>query len=317
MSTHLESVLKVPEPSAETKTNIPEVGGMRHPDPNFGYPSLSFAEHERMLARLKFKPGKNFMRRGAHVLDTHIDAINWEDALSRIVSWGTQHQSRYVTLCNVHSVVTASKSPDFNNVISQADMALPDGAPVAWALRREGFPQQQRINGPDLMWRYLAVAEKIGQRVFFYGSTEETLAKLQARIKEQFPKLRIAGMVSPPYRELTPEEDQAYIDQINHSGAHVLFVGLGCPKQEGWMAAHRGRIQAVMLGVGAAFDYHAGTIQRAPVWMQKIGMEWLHRLASEPRRLTRRYAVTNSVFVYRMLKAGLLGNQPPHREETR
>jgi N-acetylglucosaminyldiphosphoundecaprenol N-acetyl-beta-D-mannosaminyltransferase len=317
MSTRLESALKVSKLPAETTINNPEVGGMRHPDPNFGYPSLSFVEHERMLARLKLKPGKNFMRRGAYVLDSHIDAINWEEAVSRIVSWGSQHQSRYITLCNVHSVVTASHCAAFNDVIAQADLTLPDGAPVAWALRREGFNDQQRINGPDLTWRYLAIAEKIGQRVFFYGSTEETLAKLQARIKKSFPKLRIAGMVSPPYRALSPEEDQAHVDQINQSGAHVVFVGLGCPKQEAWMAAHRGRIQAVMVGVGAAFDYHAGTIQRAPKWMQKIGMEWLHRLASEPRRLAKRYAVTNSVFIYRMLKTTLFGNQPPRREETR
>ncbi|MFT3857428.1 MAG: WecB/TagA/CpsF family glycosyltransferase [Aquabacterium sp.] len=251
---------------------------MRHPDPNFGYPSLTFAEHERMLGHVQPKLDKKFMRQGAYVLDTHIDAISWEDVLGRIVSWGSQHQSRYVTLCNVHSVVTASQEADFNKVLSQADLTLPDGAPVAWSLRREGFPQQQRINGPDLTWRYLAVAEKIGQSVFFYGSTEATLEKLHARIKKEFPKLRVVGMVSPPYRDLSPEEDQAYIDQINKSGAHVLMVGLGCPKQEKWMAAHRGRIQAVMLGVGAAFDYHAGTVRRAPVWIQKIGMEWAHRL---------------------------------------
>lgn len=288
---------------------------MRHPDPNFGYPSLSFAEHERMAGRAQPKHGKKLMRQGAYVLDTHIDAISWEDVISRIASWAGKHQSRYVTLCNVHSVVTASQDAEFNNVLSQADLTLPDGAPVAWALRREGFPQQRRINGPDLTWRYLAAAEQIGQSVFFYGSTEETLNKLLTRIKSQFPKLRVAGMVSPPYRELTPEEDQAYVDQINHSGAHVLFVGLGCPKQEAWMAAHRGRIHAVMLGVGAAFDYHAKTIRRAPVWVQKIGMEWFSRLLSEPRRLTKRYAMTNSAFMYRMVKSMIFGTTPPSRKK--
>jgi N-acetylglucosaminyldiphosphoundecaprenol N-acetyl-beta-D-mannosaminyltransferase len=288
---------------------------MRHPDPDFGYPSLSFAEHERMLGHAQPKHIKQFMRQGAYVLDTHIDAISWEEVISRIVSWGAQRQSRYVTLCNVHSVVTAAQDVEFNKVLSQADLTLPDGAPVAWALRREGFAQQRRINGPDLTWRYLAVAEKIGQSVFFYGSTEDTLAKLLARIKKEFPKLRVAGAVSPPYRELSSEEDQAHVDLINKSGAHVLFVGLGCPKQEAWMAAHRGRIQAVMLGVGAAFDYHAGTIRRAPVWVQKIGMEWFHRLLSEPRRLLRRYALTNSVFMYRIVKNMLVGEPPTRRKE--
>lgn len=245
-------------------------------------------------------------RRGALVLDSHIDATSWDDALARVIEWGRQHQSRYITLCNVHSVVTASQDPVFKQVVAQADLALPDGAPVAWVLRRSGHPDQQRINGPDLTWRYLAVAEQIGQSVFFYGSSDDTLAKLRARISQSFPRLSVVGMISPPFRELAPAEDQAYIDQINQSGANVVFVGLGCPKQEIWMAQHRGKINAVMLGVGAAFDYHAGTIQRAPVWMRQLGLEWFHRLCSEPRRLARRYAITNTVFVYRTLKAMLV-----------
>lgn len=245
------------------------------------------------------------MRRGAFVLDSHINATDWDHVLADIIAWGWQHQSRYVTLCNVHSVVTASQDPEFRTVVAHADLALPDGAPVAWVMRHSGHPHQQRINGPDLTWRYLEAAEKVGQSVYFYGGSEETLVKLHARIKSSFPRLKVAGMVSPPFRELTATEDQAYIDQINQSGAHVLFVGLGCPKQEIWMAQHRGKINAVMLGVGAAFDYHAGTIQRAPAWMQKMGLEWFHRLCSEPRRLAKRYAVTNTVFVYRTLKAML------------
>jgi len=291
---------------------------MRHPDPNFGYPSLSLVERERLLAGVKqASKSKPFMRRGAHVLDTHIDAIGWDEVISRIASWAAHRQSRVVALCNVHSVVTASQEPTFQTVLSQADLALPDGAPVAWALRREGFSEQQRINGPDLTWRYLQVAEQLGQSVFFYGSTQDTLDRLMVTIKASFPKLKIVGMESPPYRELSAEEDQAYVDQINQSGANVLFVGLGCPKQEAWMAAHRGRIKAVMLGVGAAFDYHAGTIQRAPVWMQKIGMEWFHRLLSEPRRLFKRYTVTNSIFIYRMMKSLVLGNPSVQHEERR
>jgi N-acetylglucosaminyldiphosphoundecaprenol N-acetyl-beta-D-mannosaminyltransferase len=283
---------------------------MRHPDPNFRYPSLLLAERQRLMGDAQTN-GKSFMRRGAFVLDSHIDAIKWEDAISRMVSWASQRQSRYVTLCNVHSVVTASKCAAHNKVLAQADLTLPDGAPIAWALRREGFSQQQRINGPDLTWRYLAVAERLGQSVFFYGSSEDTLNKLRSRIEKQFPKLRIAGMVPPPFRELTPEEDQAHVDQINRSGAHVLFVGLGCPKQEAWMASHRGRVQAVMVGVGAAFDYHAGTIRRAPPWLQRMGMEWAFRMMCEPRRLIGRYASTNSVFVFRMLKSFIAGGSGP------
>lgn len=279
---------------------------MRHPDPDFGYPSQSFGDRVIKQVRPSVASHQGMLR-GAYVLDSFIDAITWEDALGRIVSWGAQRQSRYVTLCNVHSVVTASQNQDFNTVIRQADMALPDGSPVAWALRRAGFAKQQRINGPDLMWRYLAIAERIGQTVYFYGSTEATLDKLRLRLTEQFPNLRIAGSMSPAFRELTEVEDQAHVDAINQSGAHVVFVGLGCPKQEAWMAQHRGRIQSVMVGVGAAFDYHAGTLRRAPVWMQKSGFEWLHRLATEPRRLARRYVSTNTTFVTAMARLMIAG----------
>ena len=282
---------------------------MRHPDPDFGYPSQSFGDRVTRQARPPAAAHQGVLR-GAYVLDSFIDAITWEDALGRIVAWGAQRQSRYVALCNVHSVVTASQSADFGAVIRQADMALPDGSPVAWALRRAGFAKQQRINGPDLMWRYLAIAERIGQTVYFYGSTEATLEKLRQRLACHFPNLRIAGTLSPAFRELSAEEDQGHVNAINQSGAHVVFVGLGCPKQEAWMAQHRSRVHAVMIGVGAAFDYHAGTLRRAPVWMQKAGLEWLHRLASEPRRLAKRYASTNSVFVGRLMKTWLIEHTP-------
>jgi N-acetylglucosaminyldiphosphoundecaprenol N-acetyl-beta-D-mannosaminyltransferase len=276
---------------------------MRYPDHDISYPSRLLSERDQALALGNLKAGAHpMLRSGASVLDTHIDAISPSDAMLRIVSWASQRQSRYVTLCNVHSVVTASQSAHFNKVLCQADLALPDGAPIAWALRREGFVDQRRVNGPDLTWNYLEEAERIGHSVFFYGSSEDTLAKLKAVIQTRLPKLKIAGMLSPPFRQLTAEEEQAHVNLINGSGANAVFVGLGCPKQEAWMAANRGRIQAVMLGVGAAFDYHAGTVRRAPNWMRRLGLEWLFRLGAEPRRLARRYAVTNTVFVLRMLR---------------
>jgi len=280
---------------------------------------MSLLKRERLVSRLDISLGQSFMRKGAQVLDSHIDALSWEQAIARISGWAESRQSRFVTFCNVHSVVTASQDASFHEVIAQADLALPDGAPVAWALRREGFADQERLSGPDLMWRYLGHAEQTGQSVFFYGSTPETLEKLRARIGAHFPKLKIAGLESPPFRKLSPAEDQAYIDQINRSGANVVFVSLGCPKQEAWMAAHRGRIRSVMLGVGAAFDYHAGTIERAPVWAQKAGLEWLYRLCSEPRRLFKRYLVTNSIFIGRTLKAMMVGHPTParHKDDQR
>ena len=255
---------------------------------------------------------KDSFQSSAKVLDTNIDAMDWHEALNLISTWAVEHESRYAAFCNVHSVVTASKDECFREVLNQADLALPDGAPIAWSLRRAGFGQQKRINGPDFTWRYLAHAEATSQSVFFYGSSEETLSRLQARVQREFPRLRLGGMVSPPYRDLSQLEDQFYVDLINQSGAHVVFVGLGCPKQEFWMSDHRGRIQAVMLGVGAAFDYHAGVIPRAPLWMQRNGLEWLHRLGSEPTRLLRRYVTTNSVFVYRTFKS-MLGLERPSK----
>jgi N-acetylglucosaminyldiphosphoundecaprenol N-acetyl-beta-D-mannosaminyltransferase len=282
---------------------------MRHPDPNFGYPSLSFLEREQVLGGLKQQVKKKVVRSGAYVLDTFIDATSWDEAVKRIADWGAEHQSRYVTLCNVHSVVTGSQSERFSSVINGADMALPDGAPVAWALRKEGFAQQERISGPDLMLRCLAEAERRGQSVYFHGSGDETLTKLRARLMAKFPALKIAGMSSPPFRKLTEQETAGYTQKINESGAHLVFVGLGCPKQEVWMSEHRGAIKAVMIGVGAAFDYHAGTLRRAPLWMQQRGLEWLYRFVCEPRRLARRYLETNSIFVTKLAMRTLFGKE--------
>jgi len=234
----------------------------------------------------------------ATVLGASIDVLEWDTALNRIGSWAAAHESRYVCLCNSHSVVTTRQDAEFGRIVEAADMATPDGAPVAKMIRQFGFPGQQRINGPDLMWKYCAVAAQRGESIYLYGGKTATLELLQKRLLEQFPGLVIAGVYSPPFRAATAEEDQADVERINASGAGTVWVSLGCPKQEQWMAAHKNRINAVMIGVGAAFDYHAGTMQRAPLWMQRSGLEWLHRLVSEPGRLWQRYLVTNTIFVF-------------------
>lgn len=248
----------------------------------------------------------NINRSGASVLGSHIDALEWHEAISTICHWANMRESKYVAICNVHSVVTALQEPQHKQVINSADMATSDGMPITWMLRKLGFPRQQRINGPDLMWKYCEKVEKSGQKVFFYGSTDENLALLKARLLAEFPALQIAGMYSPPFRELTEAEDAEVVKRLNDSGAGVVFVGLGCPRQELWMQQHRGKIDAVMIGVGAAFNYHAGTIQRAPLWMQNAGLEWLHRLAADPKRLWKRYLVTNTLFIF-AATAQLLG----------
>lgn len=237
------------------------------------------------------------MRTLEQILGVTIDVLDWDEALERISTWAKMRESRIVCLCNVHSLVTASGDPAFGEIIREADLAAPDGMPVAWMLRCLGHAGQKRISGPDLMWRYCAGAAVRGEKIFLFGAGDATLVALEKRLRAAFPGLNIAGAHSPPFRDLTNEEDREIIDRINTSGANTVWVALGCPKQEQWMHTHRGRIRAVMLGVGAAFDYHAGTLRRAPRWMQLLGMEWLHRLACEPRRLWKRYLLTNTLFI--------------------
>ncbi|MBH1638809.1 WecB/TagA/CpsF family glycosyltransferase [Stenotrophomonas maltophilia] len=237
-------------------------------------------------------------RKTIRIVGGSIDALDWFDALSLLASWAANHESRVVCICNAHSVVTARQDKEFAAAVNSADMATPDGAPVAWLMRRLGASGQQRINGPDLMLKYCEAAAKRGESIYLYGGAETTLSILCDELPKRFPGLVIAGSHSPPFRALSEEEDAAIVRDINDSGAGTIWVSLGCPKQEKWMAAHRGRINGVMIGVGAAFDYHAGVISRAPLWMQNNGLEWLHRLASEPRRLWKRYFVTNTLFIW-------------------
>lgn len=226
-----------------------------------------------------------------------IDVLDWDEALTRIENWASRNESRVVAICNAHSVITAKEDPEFRQAVLQSDMATADGTPVAWTIRKLGHPGQRRINGPDLMMLYCERAALTGQKIFLYGNRESTLETLTGVLSSRLPGLLIAGSYAPPFRELSADEDEQIVRQINDSGAQVVFVSLGCPKQEKWMAAHRGRINAVMIGVGAAFDYHAGTVRRAPLWMQDAGLEWLYRLASEPGRLWRRYLTTNTAFI--------------------
>jgi N-acetylglucosaminyldiphosphoundecaprenol N-acetyl-beta-D-mannosaminyltransferase len=252
---------------------------------------------------------REHIRRQMSVLGNQIDAISWEAIIGRIRTWAERRESRYVCLCNVHSVVTGYRDANFRRVIDAADTAAPDGMPVAWVMRRRGVLGQERIDGPGLMWRYAEQAALDGTPVFLYGSAPATLHKLVGRLHDAFPGLKIAGYHSPPFRPLNAEEENEVVEMIANSGAAVVFVGLGCPRQEVWMANMSPRIPAVLIGLGAAFDYHAGVIKRAPRWMQQHGLEWLFRLAAEPRRLWRRYCVTNALFIYHVLRESAVGVQ--------
>ena len=236
------------------------------------------------------------------ILGTRINALSWEQATTRITAWAEKKESRMVCLCNVHVAVSARRDTGLRAALDVSDMITPDGAPLVWLMRKRSWPEQQRISGPDLMWCTLAKSEQLGLAVFLYGGTGSTLEKLLNIIQTSFPTLKIAGHISPPFRILRIEEESEICKHINQSGAQIVLVGLGCPKQEKWMARHKGRIHAVMLGVGAAFDYHAGTLQRAPLAWQHAGLEWLYRLMKEPTRLFRRYLMTNTLFLLAPLR---------------
>ena len=234
-------------------------------------------------------------RKRVDVLGSPIDITDIKSAASKIDSWASTRSFAAVCICNVHSIVTARAGTQLAAAIRDAEMATADGAPIAWLMRRVGATTQPRVAGPDLMDFYLLNAPA-NRRSFLYGSTSETLARLSQSFAVRYPKQVLAGKYSPPFRELTEEELDDIALMINASGAEVVWVGLGCPKQEKWMHKMRGRVNAVLVGVGAAFDIHAGVMQRAPRWMQNSGLEWLYRLLQEPGRLCRRYATTNATF---------------------
>ncbi len=231
------------------------------------------------------------------VIGISVDNVNRRNALERIMAWARDQESRYVCFCNVHSAVLASTRTDHRRALEAADLVAPDGAPIAWTLSVKGGQAQQRLDGPGMMLQLCKQAAAQGISVGLLGSTPQVLSKLTTKLQGNYPGLRIDYSYSPPFRALSEEEDQLVCDQIAESGVGLLFVGLGCPKQESWMMHHRHRVPAVMLGVGAAFDFHAGTVARAPNFMRGAGLEWLHRLASEPRRLWWRYLSFNTVFV--------------------
>lgn len=237
-----------------------------------------------------------------NIIGARINALSRAEVCELMEQWSRANESRYICIANVHVATMANSDPEFREILNSADIATADGVPLVWVLRKLGFRGQERVDGPTLMLDWCERVQGTKNSIFLYGSSDEILATLQQRLAERFPGLKIAGAISPPFRALTPEEDEAYVQQIAGSGAGVVFVGLGAPKQERWMNEHRGRVPAVMVGVGAAFDFHAGLLQRAPRWMQRAGLEWFYRLLQEPRRLWKRYLVTNTVFVVRVAR---------------
>jgi N-acetylglucosaminyldiphosphoundecaprenol N-acetyl-beta-D-mannosaminyltransferase len=232
-----------------------------------------------------------------YILGMRVDATSYKDATQQILDWAKAGESQYVCAANVHMIMEAHDDPAFAQVVNHAALVTPDGMPLVWALRALGIPDAARVCGPALTLQVCQAAADAGIPIGLYGGTSESLAIFVAFLQSQFPKIKVVCQIAPPFRPLTSKEDADCTQQIVESGAQLLFVGIGCPKQELWMAAHKGRIPAVMLGVGAAFDFHSGRVKQAPPWMQRICLEWFFRLMMEPKRLWKRYAKHNPRFV--------------------
>ncbi len=230
-----------------------------------------------------------------NVLGVRVDGTSYADATARVLDWAQKAESRYVCACNVHMVMEAHDDPSFLQMLRDADLVTPDGVPILWAIQLLGLPDATRVYGPDLMLALCAGAERESVPIGLYGGAPDVLEELKRRLREMFPALEISYAHSPPFGEGTAVEDD--LRAIARSGARILFVALGCPRQERWIARYHRRAPAVMVGVGAAFDFIAGAKRQAPSWLQRAGLEWAFRLATEPRRLWRRYAVHNPRYV--------------------
>jgi N-acetylglucosaminyldiphosphoundecaprenol N-acetyl-beta-D-mannosaminyltransferase len=243
---------------------------------------------------------------GASILGMKVDPTSYAYASGTIGAWARQGASKYVCIATVNNVMESYDSSKFQRVMNQADLVTPDGMPLVWALRLLGHKNASRVYGPDLTPILLQMAADEGIPVGFYGGAPEVLKRLLEVVAQRFPKLLVAYSFSPPFRPLTLQEDEQVVTTMNAVGVRILFVGLNTPKQDYWMASHKDRVQAVMVGVGAAFDFLAGTKPQAPRWMMPLGLEWLFRLATEPRRLWKRYLKHNPRFVV-LLALQLLG----------
>jgi N-acetylglucosaminyldiphosphoundecaprenol N-acetyl-beta-D-mannosaminyltransferase len=235
-----------------------------------------------------------------NILGVGVMPLTLAQATAALDRWCREGRRDYVCCVSVHGIVTAQRDPQIRRALNRAGLATEDGMPLVWWSRRAGFSQAAQVCGSDLLDAMCALAVERGHRHYFYGGSPQVLDRLIARLSERHPGLIVAGAHAPPFRPLTAAEDAADIAAINDAHPDFVWIGLGMPKQEKWMAAHVGQVRATaLLGVGAAFDFHAGTKARAPHWVRRIGFEWAFRLASEPRRLARRYLVDNAIFVAR------------------
>jgi N-acetylglucosaminyldiphosphoundecaprenol N-acetyl-beta-D-mannosaminyltransferase len=232
-----------------------------------------------------------------NVVGLMVNVCDYESAIEQIGEMVAERKGNYVCVANVHMTMESRDDPEFGRLVNNAGLVVPDGMPLVWMQKLQGEEQAGRVRGPGLMPKLCRHAEKNNLIVGFYGGKPEVLEAMLKRLKEDYPRLKVGYAYSPPFRKLTPEEDAEIVKNINESGTDILFAGLGCPKQERWMAEHKESLRAVMIGVGAAFDFYAGNIDESPEWLQKAGLEWFYRLMQEPARLWKRYLILNPRFM--------------------
>lgn len=232
------------------------------------------------------------------ILGVKVSAVNMDVALAAIEGWVAERSRHYVCVSGAHGLTESHYDPELRRIHNEAGMVTPDGMPLVWFSHWMGLRHVERVCGPDLLPETCARSQARGYRHFFYGGGPGVAALLARRLEERYPGLQITGVYEPPFRPLTPEEDRQVVERINAARPDIVWVGLSTPKQERWMAEHRDRIEApVLIGIGAAFDFHAGLRKRAPRWMQRSGLEWAFRLLSEPGRLWRRYLIGHAQFM--------------------
>lgn len=239
------------------------------------------------------------MENNCTVISMGVDVVNLDSSLAIVENLALAKEGSYVCVSNVHMCMETFDDEDFKDVVNSADLVIPDGRPISWAQKLLGKSNAEQVRGQDIMNRLCKVSGSKNLNIGLYGgSSVSLLDQVVNNLKQSYPDIRITYTYSPPFRLLTNDEDQTVINDINNAKVNVLFVGIGCPKQERWMAEHKENLHCAMLGVGAAYDFIAGSKQHAPRWMQQVGLEWLFRLCSEPSRLWKRYLKQNPRFVY-------------------
>lgn len=251
------------------------------------------------------------------VLGFSIAAMPFNAQIDHMIQWAEQRLSKVVCVANVHMLMEAHWNPDFARVLKQSDCLTPDGMPLVWMLNLLNGRLHDRVAGLDILNAVCDRAQHSQISVFFLGADDATMRAARQRLTQDFPQLKIAGMKPLPFRPLTAEEDHQLTQEVNDSGAGIVFVALGCPKQEIWMHRHRDQVNAVMVGIGGAFPIYAGLIKHAPEWVRQMGLEWAYRLKQEPGRLWKRYVSTIPPFIYLSLRQVLfvkLFKHDPNRD---